>query len=62
MSDDLTDARLEREIKTAEIDLDSAWKEKNTLAANAALRRLSDLVAKRSPEQIAQMEAERGLS
>lgn len=61
MSDDLTDARLEREIIKAQQDLDAAWKAGDRDAACQHVIRLTDLVSQRSDAQVERMERDKGL-
>lgn len=57
--DDLTDARLEREIQAAYKDFDAA---KDYETRQAAWMRMGDLIAQRSAAQVEKMERERGLT
>lgn len=59
MSDDLTDARLEREIAEAKAAFDAAIGDRAAL--RAAWDTLSALVRRRSDAQVERMERERGL-
>ena len=59
MHDDLSDARLEREITQAKAEFDAAIG--NPVALEAAWLKLSRLVKSRSDEQVERMERDMGL-
>lgn len=58
MSDDLTDARLEREIKMAQAQLEYGATLEDR---RAGWLKLKDLAGRRTEAQIERMESERGL-
>lgn len=59
MQDQLSDARLERDIQQTKAEFDAAIG--NPAALRLAWLKLKDLVGKRSAQQVAKMEAEMGL-
>ncbi len=58
---ELTDARLEKQIRDAQDAFDTAVVSKNTDLAKSTLKRLTDLVSQRSEAQVSKLEEERGL-